>query len=580
MAVMTVARRRVLLYWLLLILPALAVGVGATWMLRRERVRIADQAMKTAESRQEAVRERARLTVEGIETLMADVQNTLAVVLRETPLGFERNYLEELRDSNALVDDIFGADSDGGVMWGATESGIDQWVAERPWASEPRARVMELKDTRLQYAVPEGDFEVVANRAFVEQTNARSMLQQEAAQKSVRSDAVAARSAEEQRQRRGAEEREQLESRVVTWTTDGEGQLVSIIAWMPTGRGLYVGLVLATAGLIERIQATLPQDVADDERFELTADAASDSPYEFTRSTSNDALVTFPLSSALLPGWRVDGYWEGGDWRGSSNQVGFFLSMILVVILVVAIIAGGSLLLREARRSEKEAAQRVSFVSHVSHEFKTPLTTIRMYAELLAQDRVKGEEKREEYFEVIGQETGRLTRLVNNALEFGRLEQGGRVIEAMEFDVAAELRTIAETQRMRCESSGVKILEKELEQSVMGRADRDVFHHIVLNLIDNVCKYAADGGELTLGLSKTNDGVLAVVVGDRGLGINPGDSERIFGKFSRLDEALTSEQKGAGLGLSISRDLARRMGGDLSHSPRGGGGSEFILSLP
>jgi len=115
---------------------------------------------------------------------------------------------------------------------------------------------------------------------------------------------------------------------------------------------------------------------------------------------------------------------------------------------------------------------------------------------------------------------------------------------------------------------------------VVGRADRDVFHHIVLNLIDNVCKYAAEGGELSLGISKADSGAVAVVVGDRGTGIDPGDHDRIFAKFSRLDEALTSEQKGAGLGLSISRDLARRMGGDLHYAARSGGGSEFILSLP
>lgn len=580
MTLMTVARRRVLLYWLLLILPALAVGTGAAWMLRRERIRIADQARKTAESRQEAVRERARLTVEGIETLMADVQNTLAVLLRETPLGFEQGYLEELRNSNALVSDMFGADGAGEILWGGRDDLISKWVSTRPWTTEPRARVVELKDTRLQYDVPEGDFEVVANRAFVEQTNARSQLQQEAARKSVRSDAVSPRSAEEQRQRRGGDIREQLESRVVTWTTDGEGRSVSIIAWMPTGSGLYVGLVLDTDGLIGRIQATLPRDVAGDERFALTTEEESYGSYDFRRSAPDDVLIRFPLSSALLPGWQVEGFWLGSNLSESFDQMGFVLSLILIVLLVFAIIAGGSLLLREARRSEKEAAQRVSFVSHVSHEFKTPLTTIRMYAELLAQDRVKGEEKRAEYFDVIGQETGRLTRLVNNALEFGRLEQGGRTIKAAEFDIAAELRTIAETQRMRCESLGVKIVEAELGHPAMGRADRDVFHHIVLNLIDNVCKYAADGGELSLRVGKTENGTMQVVVGDRGTGISADDSERIFGKFSRLDEALTSEQKGAGLGLSISRDLARRMGGDLRHLVRPGGGSEFILSLP
>lgn len=549
-------------------------------MLRRERMRIADQAQKTAESRQEAVRERARLTGEGIETLMADVQNSLAVLLRETPLGFEQGYLEELRDSNALVSDMFGADGAGEILWGGRDDSILEWISARPWTAEPRARVVESENTRIQYDVPEGDFEMVANRAFVEKANARSQLQQEAARKSVRSDAVSARSAEEQRQRRGGDIREQLESRVVTWTTDGEGRSVSIIAWMPTGRGLYVGLVLDTVGLIGRIQATLPQDVAGDERFVLIPDELSDESYGFGRSASVEVLVRFPLSSALLPGWQVQGFWLGNGLSDSFDQLGFTLSLVLIGLLVCAIISGGSLLLREARRSEKEAAQRVSFVSHVSHEFKTPLTTIRMYAELLAQDRVKGEEKRAEYFEVIGQETGRLTRLVNNALEFGRLEQGGRTIKAAEFDVAAELRTIAETQRMRCESLGVKIMEEELDHPALGRADRDVFHHIVLNLIDNVCKYAAGAGELSLGVDRAEDGTMEVVVGDRGSGISAEDSERIFGKFSRLDEALTSEQKGAGLGLSISRDLARRMGGNLRHVIRHGGGSEFILSLP
>ncbi len=95
-----------------------------------------------------------------------------------------------------------------------------------------------------------------------------------------------------------------------------------------------------------------------------------------------------------------------------------------------------------------------------------------------------------------------------------------------------------------------------------------MFHHIVLNLIDNVCKYAVEGGELWLGVRNGSAGKPKVVIADRGTGIGPGDSERIFGKFPQLDEALTSEQKGAGLGLSISRDLARRMGGDLLYSAR------------
>lgn len=577
MFVMSVARRRVMLYWLLLILPALAVGVGTTWMLLRERMRLAEQAMETAESRQDAVRERARLVVEGVESLMADVQNLLAISLREAPLGYEQRYLSELRDSNALVAEVFGADSQGEVLWGATEEAVLRWVAERPWAATPRARVVESPETRLQYDVPAGDFPVVTNRAFSAQVNARSELQQEASKKIMVSDEMRATSARE----KSKDERTDLplELRVVTWTTSGEGKTVSILAWMPTSRGLYVGLALDTTGLIERIRATLPQELATDERY-LLSDGASDVSYARFPDFRADALAHFPLSSALLPGWQVEGFWLGDSLLGPTNQLGVMLSMMLVVILVVAIIAGGGLLLREARLSAKEAEQRVSFVSHVSHEFKTPLTTIRMYAELLAQDRVKGESKRAEYFEVIGQETGRLTRLVNNALEFGRLEQGERELDVSSIDVGREIGMIAETQSMRLESQGIVLVRLGLEGKTEARADRDVLHHIVLNLVDNVCKYAASGNELSLEIRLEAGGAIQVVVGDRGPGVGEADRERIFAKFSRLDDALTSEQKGAGLGLSISRELARRMGGDLAYSAREGGGSEFILTLP
>lgn len=574
---MSVARRRVLLYWLLLIFPALLVGLGAAWMLRRESLRIADQARQAAAARQDAVRERATAIGESVESLMADVQNSLAISLRETPLRNEQSYLVELMRSNALVADVFGVTADGTILWGGSNRATRAWMADRPWSEEPRARVVAEPETQLQYAVPQGDFEVVANQSFVESANFRSALQRDASRKSLRGEEE--KLAETREQARADDSSNVFASRLVTWTTAGEGGDVAVYAWMPAEEGGYVGLALEVSGLIERIRQTLPQDKSSDERYFLSAESTL-LPYGKTRGDALVALVNYPLSSALLPGWQVEGFWLEGAGAGSAGRIGFGLGMILVVLLVVAIIAGGSLLLREAERSAKEAAQRVSFVSHISHEFKTPLTTIRMYAELLAQDRVKEEAKRSEYFDVIGQETSRLTRLVNNALEFGRLEHGGRTINPVEIDIARELRTIAATQQARCASREITLKEENLVAVCVARCDRDVLHHIVLNLIDNVCKYAATGGEVLLAVRTSFTGGRQVVVGDRGPGIDRADQERIFARFARLDDALTSEQKGAGLGLSISRDLARRMGGDLTYSPRDGGGAEFIISLP
>jgi signal transduction histidine kinase len=110
--------------------------------------------------------------------------------------------------------------------------------------------------------------------------------------------------------------------------------------------------------------------------------------------------------------------------------------------------------------------------------------------------------------------------------------------------------------------------------------DRDAVEQIVINLIDNACKYAAAGGELTVAATAGARGGVEVRVSDRGPGVPFDQRERIFEKFHRVDDALTAEKTGAGLGLSIARQLARGLGGELSFAPRAGGGAEFILILP
>ena len=110
--------------------------------------------------------------------------------------------------------------------------------------------------------------------------------------------------------------------------------------------------------------------------------------------------------------------------------------------------------------------------------------------------------------------------------------------------------------------------------------DRDAVGQIVLNLIDNACKYAGDGGELTVTLAALRGGGAEIRVGDRGPGVPAEHRARIFEKFHRVDDALTAEKTGAGLGLSSARQLARGLGGELRYAPRAGAGAEFILELP
>jgi signal transduction histidine kinase len=125
------------------------------------------------------------------------------------------------------------------------------------------------------------------------------------------------------------------------------------------------------------------------------------------------------------------------------------------------------------------------------------------------------------------------------------------------------------------------VLRREIPDTpVTVATDRDALEQIVLNLIDNACKYAAAGGEVTVSLAARTAGGATVRVADRGPGVPPEHRERIFEKFHRVDDALTAEKTGAGLGLSIARQLARGMGGELSYAPRNGAGAEFVLELP
>ena len=254
----------------------------------------------------------------------------------------------------------------------------------------------------------------------------------------------------------------------------------------------------------------------------------------------------------------------------------------LVILLVAAILVGGGLLLREARRSELEALQKTTFVGNVSHEFKTPLTTIRLYAELLEQGRVSGEEKQRDYLNTIGREAARFTRLVNNALDFSRLEQGQKRFDRQTLDVTAQVGALLDAQGPRLAVAGMQVERRWPAAGIVANCDRDALDQIVLNLIDNAIKYAATGGSLSVSIAPgaAPAGGVEIRVADRGPGVAAADRERIFAKFSRLQGNLATDQTGTGLGLPIAPQLARGHGSDLwCESPTDGGGTVFVCRL-
>jgi len=629
--------RRILAYWLLLLIPALGVGLGAIMLLRREQARLADRAAYADEARRAAVTSRARLIAENVELLVGDVQNGLLDLLAAAPAGGIGNLLDQLEKTNPLVRTGFLCAPDGRVQRPASAQADDDGRGflrrfgprlreSPPWraggvATSPRLASAPAAAALLDEVAPKKESfdassrqQVASNVSKVQ--SARRDVQ--ALAKNIYPDSTRLESSAPAMDRgylgATAEQRspsvtatvsprlpeaDEKNLQVTAQTNLGRGNDVTnpleqrgwlpvkvdgrlhLLGWLqPAGLDGVRGVELEMAALISRLGGALPAEISGEEGYALRDDQGRVLHQTGAVTRSAVAAITVPLAADLLPGWDVVAYVPviAGDSAGSG---GFFLiSMLLVGIFVAAIVAGGSLLLWQARRSEAEAAQKTSFVANVSHEFKTPLTTIRLYSELLEQGRVRDAEQSGEYLRTIGRETQRLARLVGNALDFSRLEQGRKKYARENLDLRAELARLLDTQAPRLAEAGL-VLHRDLPaQPLPVTSDRDALEQIVLNLLDNAAKYGAAGGEVTVELAPRRAGGAVVRVLDRGPGVPPGHRERIFEKFHRVDDTLTAEKAGAGLGLSIARQLARGLGGELRHLPREGGGASFILELP
>lgn len=283
----------------------------------------------------------------------------------------------------------------------------------------------------------------------------------------------------------------------------------------------------------------------------------------------------------ILPHWEVAVYLLNPKSIKASAQTLSVTLGLIIALLVLAIGVGGWLLVSDLNRELKLARQKTDFVSNVSHELKTPLTSIRMFSELLAEGRVDNPGKQRHYLQIITAETARLTRLINNVLDFSRIERGEKKYNFKCCDLVQMTRDIVENYRPQLESSGFKVQFHEHVASAPVRCDSDALSQVLLNLISNAEKYCGEKKEILLELNSSNErGMFELRVSDRGLGIPKGEEEKIFAQFYRAHDALSSGIQGSGLGLTLARQIARAHGGEVIFEPRPEGGSTFILKIP
>jgi signal transduction histidine kinase len=283
-----------------------------------------------------------------------------------------------------------------------------------------------------------------------------------------------------------------------------------------------------------------------------------------------------------LPHWEVAAYLVNPAQLTEAARTTRLTLGLFIAVLLLAIGVGSWLIVRSLNAELKLARQKTDFVSNVSHELKTPLTSIRMFSELLAEQRVTDTAKQRSYLNIITAEAGRLTRLINNVLDFSRMERGEKKYNFQPCDLAAVVRGIEQTFRPHLEAGGFKFICELPDMPVPVRGDADALSQVIVNLLSNAEKYSNGGKEITIQVAQKQSPLphAEIKVLDRGAGIPRGSEEKIFEKFYRAHDSLSSGVQGSGLGLTIARQIARAHGGDVAYEPREGGGSCFVLRLP
>jgi signal transduction histidine kinase len=258
----------------------------------------------------------------------------------------------------------------------------------------------------------------------------------------------------------------------------------------------------------------------------------------------------------------------------------FLINLSLWAVMTLFLITAVALMLRTASREMKLTQMKADFVSNVSHELRTPLASIRVLAELLNLGRVNQPDRVREYGAYIESEGRRLTQVINNILDFSRIESGRKLFQFESCDLKVVVDETLEAFTVHLKQNGFT-LSYEAPQTALPKVvlDPDAIALALTNLLDNAIKYSGDVKEINVSVAQS-DGFVTVAITDRGVGIATDEQEKIFEKFYRVSTGLVHDVKGSGLGLSLVKHIVGAHRGKITVRSKPGEGSTFTIQLP
>ena len=298
-------------------------------------------------------------------------------------------------------------------------------------------------------------------------------------------------------------------------------------------------------------------------------------PRTYNSNTSGHDLTYFSQINPYLPGHVLQ--IEPSD----ENLIEEFIERrswiygIALVLLLLAMFLGVALILRDITREKHLASLRSDFISNVTHELKTPLTSIYMFAESLLLGRVNTTIKKKEYLSIILKESDRLKRMINNILEFSKMEKGKPEYSFVNSNLASILNATIQEMNYWFEKENFDIVT-ELDENIYAEIDPQKMEQAISNLLSNAFKYSTNTKKIFIRLLKKADRI-CIEIEDRGIGIREDQLSRIFEKYYRIEQK--ENISGTGLGLTVVKEIIETHKGKISVSSEFGKGSMFLITL-
>jgi len=297
-----------------------------------------------------------------------------------------------------------------------------------------------------------------------------------------------------------------------------------------------------------------------------------------SKNNNPEAITTTTLFDDNFPPWQMElTYTDSGGIGGISIFSNFFFWTIITLIIIL--VTGASLITKIVAHEMEILKIKSDFVSTVSHEFKTPLTSMKSLTERLEEGKVTEPVKMKQYISIIASDIDRLIHLVNNILTFAKIEEGKKIYKKEKTDIAIWLKEVITNYEKESIESGLTVNVQYGNNLPAIHIDREAMTHAIFNLLDNAVKFSRDKKEAEVTAERKNHSVI-IKVKDKGIGIENDERDKIFEKFFRGKSAVKYLIKGTGLGLTLVKYTVEAHDGNIDVGSETGWSTVFTITLP